>query len=357
MKIIHILHPGRTGINGVTKAVFSLSKAQKQNGHNVTILLERAHSLINEEESSIVTTLNKFKQIINNIKPDIVIFHSLYYIKHLIFAYYLKRQDIPYGIVFHGGASIDNFKKNHFKKYLANKLLFNYFLKNTYGVIYLNKGEQDKSIFRKLKLKEYIIPNGIEGIVYGKDSVSNSKEIKIMFLGRMDYYGKGLDILYKAIQNIKNNGNITNIKLLLYGYAYDKTSEIWNNNGSISKYYGPVFGVDKDKAFQEANIFILPSRSEGMPITILEALANGLPCIVTPETNMADVIIANQAGWSSKLEVAALTHTIIQACNDYRNNQVTLINAAYNLAKQYSWHKIAANSIPIYNSIINNSTS
>ena len=56
-------------------------------------------------------------------------------------------------------------------------------------------------------------------------------------------------------------------------------------------FYGAKFGKDKYKVYSESSVFILPSRTEGMPTSVLEAMAFSMPCIVTPETNVDKKIL------------------------------------------------------------------
>lgn len=49
---------------------------------------------------------------------------------------------------------------------------------------------------------------------------------------------------------------------------------------------GPQYGADKDRSIQKATFFCLPSKSEGLPVTILDSWAAGIPTIMTPECNL-----------------------------------------------------------------------
>ena len=63
--------------------------------------------------------------------------------------------------------------------------------------------------------------------------------------------------------------------------------------------HDPVYGDAKCKVLSDADLFCLTSRFEGHPIAVLEALSYGLPCLLTPGTNMAREVSVGKAGWSS----------------------------------------------------------
>lgn len=58
----------------------------------------------------------------------------------------------------------------------------------------------------------------------------------------------------------------------------------------------PAFGGDKDRAYREADLYVLPTRSENFGITVAEALANGTPAIVTKGAPWAG-LASEGAGW------------------------------------------------------------
>ena len=53
-------------------------------------------------------------------------------------------------------------------------------------------------------------------------------------------------------------------------------------------FYGPAFGEEKEALLRSADAFILPSFSEGLPMSVLEAWAYGLPVVMTPECNLPE---------------------------------------------------------------------
>lgn len=53
-------------------------------------------------------------------------------------------------------------------------------------------------------------------------------------------------------------------------------------------FYGPAFGEEKEALLRSAAAFVLPSFSEGLPMSILEARAYNLPVVMTPECNLPE---------------------------------------------------------------------
>ena len=62
------------------------------------------------------------------------------------------------------------------------------------------------------------------------------------------------------------------------------------------KYLGWISGKEKEKVFQEAAIYCLPSWGEGFPMGILDAMAYGIPVITTPVGGITDIITNGTQG-------------------------------------------------------------
>src|SRR5438876_8714841 len=60
-------------------------------------------------------------------------------------------------------------------------------------------------------------------------------------------------------------------------------------------FLGPLFGQEKEAAYRVCDAFILPSLSEGLPMTVLEAWAHAKPVLMTPECNLPEGFAAGAA--------------------------------------------------------------
>jgi glycosyltransferase involved in cell wall biosynthesis len=125
-----------------------------------------------------------------------------------------------------------------------------------------------------------VIPNGIDESLV---RITPKDDGYILFLSRIDIYTKGLDILIKAFERI--SAKWPSVRLVLAGYEFDKFGKLVSGLPDRLKkrieYAGFVTGDEKLRLLSGAKLFILPSRHESSPISILEAAACGKPVIVS----------------------------------------------------------------------------
>ena len=352
MKILHIAYFGRTGkLNGIYEAVTCLANAQIKLNTEVKIAITTRQSIDDEQFIYYTPTTKQFKRLLASYNPNIVVFSSLYEMQQITFSRLLRKRKIPYVLAFHGGASRDRAKKGWLKKKIANILFFDWFIHKAKAVVYLNQNEYEKSIFKKVNQNYIILPNGVN-IPDDVPMRGKPKKVNITFLSRIDYFGKGIDVLIEAIKILQREGWSDKIEFNFYGNKYDETYKILLEYGSFVKYHGFVSGNEKIDALKNASINILPSRSEGMPMTILEALSYGCPCMVTPMTNMAELIQENHCGWVIELTAESITQTIKLACEELSENPNMYFDNCRNTAKRYSWDNVAKESIDFYRKTI-----
>lgn len=277
-------------------------------------------------------------------KPDIVVFEVPYFVEYLKFAAELRKKNIPYIIVPRCSfthQALNNHSK--WKKRIAGWLIFNRFFKGASSIQYLTAQEKlDSTPF--LCSEDFILPNGIE-LPEKKEYVKHPNNIKGVFIGRIDIYHKGLDILLDAVITISDYLRTNNVTLEIYGPKnsdYDKLlrKAASHNVEDLFQLKGPVEGEQKKIVLQNADFFIMTSRFEGLPMAMLEALSYSLPCIATDGTYFRTEIESNEAGLGCAGIPEEVSKAIIQLISDmgdierYRDN-------AYHLASKYKWEEQA----------------
>jgi poly(glycerol-phosphate) alpha-glucosyltransferase len=114
----------------------------------------------------------------------------------------------------------------------------------------------------------------------------------LLFLSRLNEK-KGLGPLIDAWSAACRSPELDNWKLVIAGWgepAYAETIERKRKESTRPESIeicGPAFGPDKKRLLNLAEGFVLPSFSEGLPMSILEAWSHGLPVLMTRHCNLS----------------------------------------------------------------------
>jgi glycosyltransferase involved in cell wall biosynthesis len=114
---------------------------------------------------------------------------------------------------------------------------------------------------------------------------------------------------------------------------------------------GFVTGQKKDLLLQGSDLFVLPSFSENFGIAVAEAMAAGLPVIVTPDVQIAPDIAAEKAGLIVEGEVDALTDAIAQLLASPNLRHQLGENGKHLVSHRYCWSAIAQKLSSVYTAI------
>jgi glycosyltransferase involved in cell wall biosynthesis len=113
-------------------------------------------------------------------------------------------------------------------------------------------------------------------------------------------------------------------------------------------FLGPRFGTEKNEYYRGCDAFIMPSLSEGLPMTVLEAWASAKPVLMTPECNLPEGFGAGaafQIGTGPE-EIAAGLKQVIEMSDDDRR---AMGNRGRNLvATKFSWPRIGEQMRSVY---------
>jgi len=115
---------------------------------------------------------------------------------------------------------------------------------------------------------------------------------------------------------------------------------------------GFVKGEQKDLLLQGSDLFVLTSYSENFGVAVLEALAAGLPAIVTPGVALSEVVQQHQFGSVPALEENAIATAILHALNHPEAMKAMGDRARQYVLKHYTWEAIATQLIDVYGEIV-----
>lgn len=173
------------------------------------------------------------------------------------------------------------------------------------GAVILSKEWLElEELFPKMRIK--YIPNSIDTRIYSDierpRNTQNDSAVQLLYLGHLGK-DKGTYDFLQAIQALKEK-TLIKFMLNLYGEsleigAFEKIKTMIENSGlsDVVRIHNPVYNEEKKKAFALSDIFILPSHHEGMPISIIEAMAAGLPVIASKVGGVPEQVVDEETGY------------------------------------------------------------
>lgn len=182
------------------------------------------------------------------------------------------------------------------------KKILKYVLKNSDAVTTVsNDLKMDVLKLGIDKRKVSFIPNGVDVVLFRKrDKMASRKNLDlpysriILYIGRI-VKDKGLFVLLKALSGLKN------VTLILIGSGKDQTKlSLEAEKLKISRnvvFLGEKKHSEIPSYCNAADIFVLPSFSEGRPNVILETMASGTPIISTKVGGIPELIEDNRNGF------------------------------------------------------------
>jgi glycosyltransferase involved in cell wall biosynthesis len=188
----------------------------------------------------------------------------------------------------HGGAPLERF--------FAQSRMLKAFLRRTLripdAIVVLAQSELEA--YRKLVPGQHVfaLPNCVDCSPYANIAREPSEPdapLRLLYIGRLARE-KGL---YEALQGLRlAQLQDVGARLVIAGSGPEEAAlrRFANGLGNTVSFTGPVFGAAKIALFRNADVFLLPSYSEGLPYALLESMAAGVPAIITRVGAIPDVM-------------------------------------------------------------------
>ena len=296
------------------------------------------------------------------LKFDVIHLHEYYTLQNVVVCYYAKTYKIPYVLNTQGSLCPIRRRQKSVAKKVFTYLFGKYILRNASKTIALTKEEKKQFMIMGIpENKIKIIPNGIhlsefkdsppKGIFRKKYSISQNTKV-ILFLGRIHKI-KGLDLLIKAFYELTKEMN--NIKLVIVGPDGGYLS---NLNKLIRTLRlkekvlltGGIYQKEKLSAYVGADVFVLPSYSEGLPMTVLEACAVGTPVVITDKCNASEVE-DYQAGFVVKCDEKEIKEALYKILSNENLRKKLGENGKKMIKERFTWNKIIEQIEQVYKEV------
>ena len=341
LKILQMIHTLDPSVGGVSAAVLTLSRGLARGGHKIDIVALDNPSApwLADVDLTVhalghgLTSYRYSRKLLPWLRQhggnyDCVIVNGLW--QYLSFAAWrcFARSSIRYYVFPHGMLDPwfkETFPLKHIKKWLYWPWADYRVLRDAAAVIFTSEEErlQATRSFWLYRCREKVSPLGVEApdpasspakeeFLARYPSVRDTR--MFLFLGRL-HPKKGCDILIDALsQAVVDPQNP--VSLVLAGpdqigwEARLRTQVARSNLASHVVFTGMLQGAMKQGAFASADAFILPSHQENFGMSVVEALAWGLPVLISNRVNIWREIDTDRAGYVEADDLTGTTRLI-----------------------------------------------
>jgi glycosyltransferase involved in cell wall biosynthesis len=316
----------------------------------------------------------------NNLKAfDLIYIINIWSYPATIAAYYSRLYKKPYILVPSGMLYPDTFYKKRWKKWLYYHLVVKKDLRGASAIHYTAEDEAEKThSFLGLKNRTIIVPNGIDFSEFS--NLVDREKLKmyypylkdkkiILFLGRIHWI-KGLDILIKAYARLVKDrddvhllvvgndegGYIKKVKRWIREYGmdyvdYNSTDKDYTEDTKVT-FTGMLTGKEKIEIYKGSDIFVLPSYSENFGMVVVEAMACGLPVVISDRVGIAKKIEQNNAGIIIDTNTEDLYRGIKLLLDNSALKKEIAVNGRKLAQDYYDIDKVADKMIKAYHEIL-----
>jgi len=293
---------------------------------------------------------------------DLLHIHELWHYPH--YAAYRAAQlaGKPYVVTVHGEMNPWSLGQKKLRKQLYMKAIQKRVLERAAAVqaVTVEEAQHIRALATQAPIK--VIPNGINAqtfkhlptptIFLERFPVLSGKRI-VLFVGRIHSH-KGLDLLGHAFSRLASRREDVCLVIVGPDQGDRRRIESLLAAGSVlnrTVFTGMLTGEDKLAAYAAADVFVLPSHGEVIGVSVLEALAAGLPVIITKQCQFPE---AGDAGAALIVEPDpdGLHNALARVLADSEMRQAMGERGRRLVFERYTWDAVAEQMARLYQAVI-----
>jgi len=220
-------------------------------------------------------------------------------------------------------------------------------------VVANSRGLRDLAQSTEPDVAIHVIPNGVDVERFRPESSPDRNgTVRLLYVGRLTYQ-KGVDVFIQALHKLDSKIQFE-VELVGDGNARRQLETMVQKLGLAERFHF-VGWLDRTKLpqrYQQADIFVLPSRDEGMANVILEAMASGLPVIATSIAGNAELVRHGENGLLvTPDDPGRLADALIELMNKVELRQRMGASGRTLVERKYSWSHMAEQYLRIIHSV------
>lgn len=307
--------------------------------------------------------LNALRQNIN--EYDLVNLHTLWTHSSRVVRAVCQSAQVPYVVMPHGMLDPNSMQRKRLKKQIYGRLIEFPMIRASAGLLCTHEEEARLASESVSSLPTaYITPLGADSPPDKRETLRHEfyqshpeLQVKptVVFLSRL-HEKKGLDLLIPAIKVLRQS--IPEVRLLLVGSgdsSYEqflKDLIVQEEIGDSVMMTGNLSGREKWQAMAAGDVFALSSYQENFALVVVDALALGVPVVLSNRVNIWSNIVEAKAGLECRLEpmhIAEQLQSLLlspEKCRTMGDNGQQLVK------QEFTWQRCAERTKAAYQSIL-----
>jgi len=294
---------------------------------------------------------------------DLIHIHGLYLHSTIAAGRAGLRHNVPYIVRPAGSLDPYHVGRKRLKKALFNSLIHDRIMRGAAALHFTTKVEEEISQPHALGRPGIVVPNGLDlppsrgslasGMLRRRFPEIGDRKI-VLFLGRVNYK-KGFEVLIPAFAQILKERDDVHLVIAGNDDGYMSKTEQLITEFDVSRRVtlaGFMGGHEKQEALVDASIFVLPSYSENFANAAFEALAAGVPAIISNKVNSWPEIQEAGAAVVVEPEVSELTAALTSLLDNRPRREEMAARAEAFVRRNYSWDSVAEKLEAEYDAII-----
>jgi glycosyltransferase involved in cell wall biosynthesis len=383
MRILHVIPSLAASFGGPPKAAVEMCRELARRGHDVTIYTTAMEAdgrgrrtgsfALSAAERFTIKYFRLALPGLFGISPelartarrtiatfDIVHIHSLYRFPCTAAAIYARRRGVPYIVRPHGTLDPFIFRRHRAAKSMYEALFERRNLEAAAAVHFTTMEEMELARSCGINFRGVVVPLGVahaRGAVERQPREMNRRwphtqgKKTILYFGRLNFK-KGLDLLAQAFGAVARQR--ADVHLLIAGpddEGYGRRVRQWLAAQSVLEqvtFTGMLTGAAQDSVLCGADLFVLPSYSENFGLAVVEAMAAGLPVVISDRVNIWREVQQAGAGLITNCEPSEVANAIL-ALLDSQPLRHTAAEAGLRLVRErFTWEAAGQKMIEVY---------
>ncbi|WP_373331489.1 glycosyltransferase [Salmonirosea aquatica] len=294
---------------------------------------------------------------------DIIHIHGIWHFGSL--APFMIANQVPKVITIHGLLDRWAIRHHQWKKQIVSFLYQKKVLAKA-DLVQVNNLDEQEDVARYLGFEPknlVIIPNGMrmeefahlpkKGFFRKEHGITEEINM-VLFMGRLNIK-KGLDLLLPAFAEYYSQYPDAVLVLAGPDDGYQEETEAFIEAHELKSrilLVGLLTDEVKKSALADADLFVLPSYSEGFSIAVLEAMAAGVPTLVSSRVGFGDYIERYAAAYLAGLNTKDVLAGLVSMLQDEILRKRTKQNAFRMLKENFEIHEVARQMLEAYGSVL-----